>query len=244
MRFPEWDGYADAVLRRVRFFPDRQKIREELGGHLEDAFEALTDGGMEEKEAAGRAVLEMGDSERLGRELNAAHNPVAGWIWLASKWLLIALLAISLFNGTLFYIPVAVFRSLAVGYSDSEELGEPAAVIEVGQSVELGNRTVTLDELRIYGDGTVEVRYRTLYSLFSRAQKWSWYPTYMRDDRGRVYDSLSAMRNSNWLVAYSQYRTAPGEGIGPEVRRLYLGSTTTGQELEFAVDIGDWRGEA
>lgn len=77
MRFPEWDGYADAVLRRVRFFPDRQKIREELGGHLEDAFEALTDGGMEEKEAAGRAVLEMGDSERLGRELNAAHNPVA-----------------------------------------------------------------------------------------------------------------------------------------------------------------------
>ena len=82
MRFPEWDGYADAVLRRVRFFPDRQKIREELGGHLEDAFEALTDGGMEEKEAAGGAVLGWATpSGWAGAERRRTTRRPAGYGW-------------------------------------------------------------------------------------------------------------------------------------------------------------------
>lgn len=243
MRYPEWDEYVSRVLRHVRFFPDRRAIREELEGHLEDAFEALTGSGTGEKEAVAGAVAEMGDAAALGRELNEVHSPLAGWIWAVSKLLLGLLLIVSLLDGVLLYLPVAVSRSLFEGYRDAEYLGEPLAVVEVDQSAGLGNRTIALNELRIYGDGTVEVRYRTLYSIFSRAQKVSWYPTYLRDDTGGVC-GLTYMYGSDWLISRKQFRTESGTGIDPDARRLFIGSGAAGQELEFEVYIGDWGAEA
>lgn len=80
------------AVEQVRFKPDRDKIRNELLDHLEDRIEAMTDRGYSEEEAEVRAVAAMGNPEEVGKQLNAVHKPWLGWLWMASRMLVIALL--------------------------------------------------------------------------------------------------------------------------------------------------------
>ena len=51
MRFKEWDNYLDSMLRHVKFQPDRGKIRQEFGEHMNDMFDDYISLGMSEEEA-------------------------------------------------------------------------------------------------------------------------------------------------------------------------------------------------
>ncbi len=84
------ENFLDAVLREVRFGWDRDEIRAELAEHLyeESAYLAERDG-LTEAEAEAEAVRRMGDAKLLGKELNRAHNPWIGWLWIVTSVLLI-----------------------------------------------------------------------------------------------------------------------------------------------------------
>ncbi len=86
-------AWADRAARHVRFLPDRAGVRAELQNHMEDRYEALTAGGLDEGAAAARTVAAMGDADQVGRALNRLHSPLLGWAWLLSKVLVILLAA-------------------------------------------------------------------------------------------------------------------------------------------------------
>lgn len=81
MREP-WERYLNDVVSHVRFAFDRRKIRQELREHMEDLYEDLLSQDIDEKQAAELTVDYMGDSEELGKELDKAHHPVLGDVWL------------------------------------------------------------------------------------------------------------------------------------------------------------------
>ena len=91
----EW---LDAATRPIRFGPDRRAVRRELEEHLEDKALDLQRifPDLSQEEAWARAVSEMGDGAELGRELAKLHKPLLGYVWLASKVLLGAVLAAAL----------------------------------------------------------------------------------------------------------------------------------------------------
>ena len=85
MDFRPW---CNAVLRQIRFRPDREAVRQELSGHLEDHCADLEAIGYDHQLAVERALAAMGDAQAVGQAMNRVHSPVLGWMWVISKWLL------------------------------------------------------------------------------------------------------------------------------------------------------------
>ena len=65
-------------LRRVTE-KEREAIRSELDGHIEDHMEALRELGYDEELAEERAIAAMGEPDEVGRELNRQYT---GWGWV------------------------------------------------------------------------------------------------------------------------------------------------------------------
>lgn len=82
-------NWVTEVLDCVRFRPDRYVIREELEAHYEDHVNDLERVGYDHKLARERALGAMGDPVEVGRALDKVHKPWLGWLWLASKWVLV-----------------------------------------------------------------------------------------------------------------------------------------------------------
>ncbi len=87
-------AWADRAAKHVRFFPDRAGVRKELQEHMEDRYEALTAGGLDERAAAEKTVAAMGDADQVGEALNKIHAPLLGWLWLLSCGLIAAALVL------------------------------------------------------------------------------------------------------------------------------------------------------
>ena len=70
-------AYTDRVLSVLRrghvTAREREAIRREINGHMEDRFEALRELGYDEREAEERTIAAMGDPEEVGRELNKQY---------------------------------------------------------------------------------------------------------------------------------------------------------------------------
>ena len=71
-------SYTDAVLTTLRHVTgdERESIRREIDGHIEDHIESLRELGYDEQLAEERALAAMGDPEEVGRELNKQYT---GW---------------------------------------------------------------------------------------------------------------------------------------------------------------------
>lgn len=260
MRLPEWDEFISRVVRQVRFTPDRRGIKRELEAHLEDAAAQRMAGGADARQAAAEAVAGMGDPEEIGRELNRAHNAVIGWTWLISKWVMTVLFIVFTFGGAFMVLPITLLGTAGQRYTSFDafyNVGKPVCVVDVDESRELGHRTVTLDDVRIYEGGYVEIRTITEYPSFSRLPEVWWEASYIRDDTGAEYpvDRFRVNGNYGSGVDYVQFMTRmytsleymnSGEhspdavGISEDARTLWIGSEYTGMELEFEVEIGDW----
>ena len=76
--------YTEQVLSSLRrvTHDEREAIRQELDGHMEDHMEALRELGYEEEEAEARTLAAMGDPAEVGRELNRQYP----FRWLVVKW--------------------------------------------------------------------------------------------------------------------------------------------------------------
>jgi len=67
--------YIDNVCNQIRYKPIRKEIAEELTNHLEECKENYIQDGMKETEAELNAVKQMGDAEKVGKQLNKIHRP-------------------------------------------------------------------------------------------------------------------------------------------------------------------------
>lgn len=76
--------YTDRVLSSLRRVTEKEReaIRSELDGHIEDHMEALRELGYDEELAETRTLAAMGDPEEVGRELNKQYP----FRWLVAKW--------------------------------------------------------------------------------------------------------------------------------------------------------------
>ena len=76
--------YIQAVFSHLKRLTrrERESIRAELDGHMEDRFEALRELGYDEREAEERTIAAMGDPAEVGRELNQQYP----YRWLIVKW--------------------------------------------------------------------------------------------------------------------------------------------------------------
>ncbi|MDD5932413.1 MAG: hypothetical protein PUC45_08205 [Oscillospiraceae bacterium] len=95
----EWYQWRDEALRQVRFTPDHDAIAKELYAHYEDHVRDLERIGYERKLAEERALLAMGDAEEVGRGLDRAHSPALGWLWQASRVLMVLMIVLALVLG-------------------------------------------------------------------------------------------------------------------------------------------------
>lgn len=160
--------FLDRVVQHVRFRPDRGAVRRELAGHLDDSAAALQQAeGMDAETAYAQAVENMGDPDEIGRALDRAHSPLLGWTWLVSKVLCIlvcVLLGAPMVIGTVVSAGMSVYSM--VDYSkDNVEFEAPVDTwVDVGETLELGPKRVTIDWVARLENGDVCVRYHS-YSI-------------------------------------------------------------------------------
>ena len=72
--------YTDRVLSSLRRVTEKEReaIRSELDGHIEDHMEALRELGYDEELAEERAIAAMGEPDEVGRELNKQYTGRCG----------------------------------------------------------------------------------------------------------------------------------------------------------------------
>ena len=93
------EKYIETVLKEVKFHYDHQEIEKELENHIYERSQYLQSKGMTAEIAETEAVQRMGDPEAMGKELNKAHNPWVGYVWLASKIFAVCLLIAAVWFG-------------------------------------------------------------------------------------------------------------------------------------------------
>ena len=157
-----FENYITAVTSHVKFRFDRRAIGQELREHMEDLYEDLLSQDIDEEQAAQLTVDYMGDSEELGKELNEAHNPVLGYVWL---WVRRLFILVFLFFG----LPAVFMGScdvLTTGTDAVETLlmdlgGDDDVVytVDVNQKVKIDDTVFSVKKLKYHEDGTLEIRY-------------------------------------------------------------------------------------
>lgn len=86
----EMRQWARQAVSGIRFRPDREAVERELLEHMEDRQELLMRArGLNEQEAGLEAVRQMGDAAAVKQELARIHKPWLGWLWQASRVLLV-----------------------------------------------------------------------------------------------------------------------------------------------------------
>lgn len=94
--------YTDRVLTSLRRVTakEREAIRQELDGHMEDHMESLRELGYDEELAEERTIAAMGDPAEVGRELNRQYP--FRWLVVKCGAILMALLLVLAMAPTLF----------------------------------------------------------------------------------------------------------------------------------------------
>ena len=205
-----FENYITAVTSHVKFRFDRYDIGQELREHMEDLYEDLLSQDIDEEQAAQLTVDYMGDSEELGKELNEAHNPVLGYVWL---WVRRLFILIFIAFG-LPVISVGGCRAIGTGYGAVDrfftELYEETPenlvyTVEVNRQVKVDDMVVGVEELRYYQNGDMELKYITYQELFSTALTgtFDFYDCYLTD--GENYTSQFRPRNTQIAVSGIYY---------------------------------------
>lgn len=157
-----FENYITAVTSHVKFRFDRRAIGQELREHMEDLYEDLLSQDIDEEQAAQLTVDYMGDSEELGKELNEAHNPVLGYVWL---WVRRLFILIFIFFG----LPTVFMGgcdALTTGYDmaetffmDLQKEDDVVYTVDVNQKAKIDNTVLSVKKLKYHEDGTLEIRY-------------------------------------------------------------------------------------
>ncbi|MEN3003729.1 FtsW/RodA/SpoVE family cell cycle protein [Dehalobacterium formicoaceticum] len=91
--------YVNKVCAQVKFRDVHPDVKLELEAHIQEIIEEHLAQGFSEKEAAEKAVVQMGDADMVGKQLNKVHKPKPEW-----SILLISLLFINTGLLSLYFI--------------------------------------------------------------------------------------------------------------------------------------------
>lgn len=86
--------FLNCVCEQIKYKPICHQISEEMENHLKESKERFMAQGLNEREAEEQAILQMGNAEEIGKNLNQIHRPKLDW-----KLLMIT--AVLLFFGAL-----------------------------------------------------------------------------------------------------------------------------------------------
>lgn len=157
-----FETYIREVTAHVKFRFDRCAIGQELREHMEDLYEDLLSQNIDEEQAALLTVNYMGDSAELGKELNEAHNPVLGYVWL---WVRRLFILIFIFFGLPAFF-MGGCGALMTGYDAAEtffmdlyEEDDVVYTVDVNQKAKIDNTVFSVKKLKYHEDGTLEIRY-------------------------------------------------------------------------------------
>lgn len=126
-RFQIW---VDAVCEQVRFRPDRKAIARELRVHYDDHVRDLLRLGRDPELAAERALAAMGNAQEVGQALDKVHKPWLGWLWEASRVLLLLLAVLAVVTPRE-YVSLSVLKDRTQAELDWEEPPASAARVEL-----------------------------------------------------------------------------------------------------------------
>lgn len=97
MENPAFRRWCVCAVDRIRFRPDRERVRAELYAHLEDRCAAFVEAGLPPAEAEKRALAAMGSAEETARQLGEIHRPFWGYFLRAARVLLVLAALAALF---------------------------------------------------------------------------------------------------------------------------------------------------
>ena len=109
----------------------------------------------------------MGDPGEIGRALDRAHNTVGNWTWFVSKVLCIlvcVLLGAPMVIGTVVSAGMSVYSMVDYSKENVEFEAPVDTWVDVGETLKLGPKRVTIDWVARLENGDVCVRYHS-YSI-------------------------------------------------------------------------------
>ena len=114
-RFPRFDAWLNTAVSGIRFYYDREEVRQELYDHFEDKTLDLMRfyPQISESEAEELALARMGDAEEIKDELARIHKPWIGHLWAVSVWLLFLSVVALVIIG--FFVLKLVFDNYLIG---------------------------------------------------------------------------------------------------------------------------------
>ena len=86
---PKIEKYIEEVCGLIKNKRVHENIKDELIDHIESIIEDYKDVGLTEEEAIDKALMQMGSSEAVGRDLNEVHKAAPDWMLLGMTGLFI-----------------------------------------------------------------------------------------------------------------------------------------------------------
>ena len=235
--------WVNAVCEQVRFRPDHKAIEEELRVHYEDHVKDLLRLGRSRELAEERALAAMGDAREVGRALDRVHKPWLGWLWKASRTLLLALVLLTLAAA----LQNSGGKNLLYRTQAEWNWEEPPAS---AVSVELEHGTLYAapgDVTEEDGHTVAEVRLWMKMGDPLGTELWygvrSWFFTW-RDGRGEL--SYYRRDNASWTWPESRYWTYNAEAASSgwtrfrQTVKLVLDGPPRWAEVSYPLSGQDW----
>lgn len=245
-------NWLDTAVSGIRFGPDREAVRRELAGHIEDRTADLMRvfPDIPEKEAQERALAAMGDPWEVKEELARVHTPWLGWLWTASRvlvWAALALALVLMLDSGLGSLPSRwrEFRETrTVGralYEDGapDWEGERLAVLQVEGEARLDRAVVSVSRAARWREPEGDRLYLRLRITWDRpweTNQWAMNRLWAEDDLGNTYQITSAralLDGWNWCQ-----RDLALEGVPSEARELRIHHELR-DGLDLALDLSE-----
>ena len=241
---PAWRDWCRAVTDQVRFRPDRAAIEQELLAHLEDGAADFERIGYDTAEAEKRALDAMGSAFLVGCALDRAHHPFLGWLWQATRVLLLVLA-----------LTAAVTLCFADGFSETvrrtrnelrweEPPTSAASAVTEHAALYAAPGDVREEEGHVTADIQLWIEMRDPLTAGTAPQ--TWYFTY-RDDQGELTQYSRNEMNGTWPESrYWQYvYPEDGELLNGWFRfrqtiRLTLDQPPQWVEITYPTGGADW----
>lgn len=91
------DKFLSTLISCIKYPFDRKRIKKEYEQHIDEKIHDFMTEGYDESVAENMAIDRMGDPLEIGKQLNAVHSPVLGWLYVASKYTLVLLVFFMIF---------------------------------------------------------------------------------------------------------------------------------------------------
>lgn len=187
MKAKNIEEWLRVTVRQVRFWPDRDAIEKELREHYEDHLKDLERLEYDQGLAAERSLTAMGDPEEVGRAMNVAHKPWLGWLWMASRVLVILLGIVLAWNLFWYHIEHNGGHDTAAFAGELEKFLDANAALDCPPPVRAGDYRIKMERAGCAWDLTEQTG-EVVISL--TANTWKvWIPGLSLADDIEVVDS-------------------------------------------------------